>query len=100
VTSGIDTRDQESSTYMTEPNTLLTVKQVVRSPSPIEIRMRDKPEVSSRAGGSLVMRPTDDGWRLTGAGDNVLFESHGRTPRRPRVEITADAGGLNITVKR
>jgi hypothetical protein len=85
---------------MTGANTRATVKEVRPNHSPLQARMREKPEVSSCAGGSLVMRPTDDGWRLTGAGDKVLFESHGRTPRRPRLEISEDAGDLDITVKR
>jgi hypothetical protein len=68
--------------------------------TPMETQARDKPEVRSGAQGSLVLRPIDDGWRLSGAHDAVLFESHGHDSRRARIEITTDAGDLDVTVRR
>jgi hypothetical protein len=66
----------------------------------METQARDKPEVRSGAEGSLVLRPIDDGWRLSGAQDAVLFESHGYDSRRAHIDITTDAGDLDVTVRR
>ena len=66
----------------------------------MEDQARDKPEVRSGAAGCLVLRPIDDGWRLSGPQDAVLFESHGHDSRRARIDITTDAGDLDVTVRR
>jgi hypothetical protein len=63
-------------------------------------RIGAKPDVSSTADGSLVLLVTDDGWRLVGRGGTNLFESHGRSTRPPRLEITHDGGDLEVIVRR
>jgi hypothetical protein len=61
--------------------------------------IREKPEVSSSASGSLILHPTHDGWRLVGAGGKILFESRGHGRRRPRLDVVNRGGDLGVVVR-
>ena len=59
---------------------------------------RGKPEVYTTASGSLILRPSHDGWVLSDGHGKVLFESH-RTRRRS-VEVVTDRGEIAVTIRR
>src|ERR1700741_4943519 len=61
--------------------------------------IREKPEVSSSASGSLILHPTHDGWRLVGAGGKILFESRGHGRRRPHLDVVTRGGDLGVVVR-
>ena len=57
-----------------------------------------KPEVYSTSSGSLILRPSHDGWLLIDGHGQVLSESHGT--RRHYVEFVTDHGQIAMTIRR
>jgi hypothetical protein len=69
-------------------------------PMRLERTIRQKPHVYTTAGGSLVFRPTDDGWRLTGAHGTILLQSHAHATQAPRLELASAGGDLDVSEPR
>ena len=58
--------------------------------------MAEKPRVRSTASGSLVLRPTQDGWALLGPDGEVVFHGHGVAGRHQCLEFAHDHGAISV----
>ena len=65
-------------------------------PAAFALRMAGKPDASSSAAGTLVLRPTEDGWALVGATGGVVFRALGVRGRRRCLEFARTHGVVAV----